>query len=96
MIEIAHQGRAGLTAGDVTGGTAHVDIDNVGALGLGDPGPLRHPTRLAASELDHMRPYAGRFAAQSRHAVAFGQFIAGSHFRYDETRSQLGGELANG
>ena len=55
MVEIAHQRRTGLAAGHVARGTAHVDVDDVGAGGLGDPRALRHPVRLAARELNHVR-----------------------------------------
>ena len=43
VVEIAHQRRAGLAAGHVARRTAHVDIDDVGAGGFGDPRALRHP-----------------------------------------------------
>ena len=87
MVEVAHQGRAGLAAGDVAGRTAHVDVDDIGALGLGDPGALAHPMGLAAGELDHVRADAGGFAAQPGHPVTIGEFIAGGHFGDDETVS---------
>jgi hypothetical protein len=47
MIEIAHQCRAGLAAGDMARRTAHVDVDDVGAGGFRNARALRHPMRLA-------------------------------------------------
>src|SRR5258708_6309782 len=64
VIEIAHQCRAGLAAGHMPRRTAHVDIDDVGAGGLGDPRAFRHPPDLAARELNDMRTYSGRLASQ--------------------------------
>ncbi|MGY3082064.1 hypothetical protein ACVWZZ_008472 [Bradyrhizobium sp. LM6.10] len=96
MVEVAHQGRAGLAAGDVAGRTAHVDVDDVGAFGFGNPGALRHPMRLATGELDHVRTDPGGFAAQPGHPMAVGELIAGGHFGHDQTGSQLGGEPAHG
>ena len=66
MIEIAHQRRAGLAAGDVLGRAAHVDVDDVGAGGLGDPRALGHPVRFAAGELHDMRADARSPRMRSR------------------------------
>src|SRR5258708_26667605 len=63
-IEIAHQCRAALAAGHMPRRTAHVDIYDVGAGGLGDPRAFRHPPDLAARELNDMRTYSGRLASQ--------------------------------
>jgi hypothetical protein len=96
MVEIAHQGRAGLAAGDVAGRTAHVDVDDIGALGLGDPGAFGHPVRLASGELHHMRADSGRFAAQPGHPVAVDELIAGGHFGYHQTCPKLGDQPPDG
>ena len=96
MIEIAHQRRAGLAAGDVPRRAAHVDVDDVGAGGFRDPRPLGHPVRLAARELDHMGADAGRLAAQPGHRLALREVIAGGHFGNDEARSEAGRESAEG
>src|SRR5437667_11310111 len=55
MVEIAHQRRARLAAGDLPRRTAHIDIDDGGAAGLCDTGSLAHPARLAACQLDYVR-----------------------------------------
>jgi hypothetical protein len=79
MIEIAHQRRAGLTAGDMTRRTAHIDIDDVGAGRFRNPCALRHPMRLATRELNDVRSDAGGLAAQKRHRPAVHEFVAGGH-----------------
>ena len=65
--------------------TTHVDIDNIGARGFGDPRALRHPSGFAARQLHHMRPNSGRFASQPRHRAAVDEIIAGGHFGHDES-----------
>ena len=54
MVEIAHQCRARLAAGHLASRTAHVDIDDRGAAGLGNACAFAHPARLAPGELHHM------------------------------------------
>ena len=54
VIEIAHQRRAGIAAGDALGRAAHVDVDDVGAGASASRG-LAHPARVAAGELDDVR-----------------------------------------
>ena len=49
---------------DLLGGAPHVDIDDVGALCLGDARAFRHPLRFAAGELNHVNIHATAFAAQ--------------------------------
>ena len=80
VIEIAHQRRAGLAAGHVARRTAHVDIDDFGAGGFGNPRAFRHPADLAARELNDMRTDSGRLAAQPRHWAAVDEIVAGGHF----------------
>ena len=55
VIEIAHQRRSRFAVRHVTRGTAHVDVDDVGAGGFRDPRAFGHPLRLAAGKLHHMR-----------------------------------------
>jgi hypothetical protein len=81
VIKVAHQCGAGLTAGHVAGRTAHIDIDDVGARGFGDPRALRHPAGFAARELNDMRAYSGCLAAQTRHRTTVDKIVAGGHFR---------------
>ena len=94
VIEIAHQRRTGLAAGHVARRTAHVDIDDVGAGGFGDPRALRHPVRLAAGELHDMRADAGRLAAQPRHRPAVDEIVAGGHFGDDEAGAEARGQTS--
>src|ERR1700752_2248780 len=75
---------------------AHVDIDDVGARGFRDPGPLGHPMRFAASELDHMGTYAGRLAAQPGHRLAVDEIIAGGYFGNEGPRAQMAREPTEG
>ena len=96
MIEIAHQRRAGLAAGDMTRRTAHVDIDDVGAGRFRDPCALRHPMRLATRELDDMRADAGCLAAQKRHRPAVHEFVAGGHLGDDQSGAEGGGKPSKG
>jgi hypothetical protein len=85
VTKIAHQRRAGLAARHMARRTAHIDIDNFGACGFGDARAFRHPTGLAAGELDDMRTYARRLASQPRHRATIDEIIAGGHFRNDES-----------
>ena len=96
MIEIAHQRRAGLAAGHMARRAAHIDVDDVGAGGFGDPGALRHPVRLAARELHDMRADAGGLAAQKRHRPAVHELVAGDHLRDDQSGAESGGKPSKG
>ena len=90
VVEIAHQRRTGLAAGHVARGTAHIDIDDFGAGGFGDPRAFRHPDGLAARELNDMRAYSGRLASQPRHRPAIDEIIAGRHLGNDESGAKRG------
>ena len=96
MIEIAHQRRAGLAAGNVPRRAAHVDVDDVGAGGFRDPRALGHPVRLATRQLDHVRTDPGRFAAQLRHRAAVHQIVAGGHFGDHESGAEGRGQTSKG
>ncbi len=89
MIEIAHQGGAGLSAGHVTRRAAHIDVDDIGAGGFRDPRALRHPFRLAAGELNDMGADAGRLTTQPRHRLAVDEIIARGHFGHDQPGPEL-------
>ena len=88
VIEIAHQRRTGLAARHMARRTAHIDIDDFGAGGFGDPRAFRHPSGLAARELNDMRTYSGRLASQPRHRPAIDEIVAGGHFGNDESGAQ--------
>jgi hypothetical protein len=80
VIKIAHQCRTGLAACHVARRAAHVDVDNLSSGGFGNPRALRHPTDLAACELNDVRTYSGGLAAQPRHRTTIDEIIAGGHF----------------
>src|SRR5216684_7636185 len=76
--------------------TAHVDIDNFGACGFGDPRAFRHPFDLAARELNHMRTYSGGLATQPRHWATIDEVIAGGHLGNDESGAKRCGQTSKG
>ena len=76
------------------GRATHVDVDDVGALGLRDTGALRHPTRLTAGELDRFDGQAPPIAAPPGLAAVFDQRRACRHLRNDEARPELLGHAA--
>ena len=80
--------------GHVPRRAAHVDVDDVGAGGLGDPRALRHPVRLAAGKLHDVRADAGRLAAQPRHRPALREIVARGHLGHDQAGAELRGQPA--
>src|SRR6266404_5997217 len=74
--------------------TAHVDIDDFGTGGFGDPRAFRHPANLAARQLNHMRAYSGCFTAQPRHRATVGEVLAGGHLGNDESRAKRCGQAS--
>ncbi len=81
LVGHAHQGRAGIAVGDALGRAAHVDIDDVGASGIGDLGAaLPHPLGLATGELHDMRQRAGLAELAHHLVLAGGEGVAGDHF----------------
>ena len=96
VIEIAHQRRAGGAVGHLLGRAAHVDVDDVRALRLGDAGAFRHPMRLAAGELHDVDGDALSLAAHARFALALDECGARGHFRNHQTRAVAFREPAEG
>jgi len=94
--EVAHQGAPGRLAGDLAGGTAHIDVDDVGALPFRDPRALGHVARLASDELNHMRLEIAALGAAAHVRPAGDQFGARHHLGDDEARAQRMGEAAKG
>ena len=88
VIEIAHQGRTGLAAGDVARRAAHVDINDVSASGLRDPRAFGHPMCLTAGELNDMRAEPGRLRPEQGHRPSPRQIVAGGHLRDDQPRAK--------
>ena len=86
MVEVAHQRRAGGAVGDLLRRAAHIDIDDGGALRLGDAGALGHAAGFAAGQLHDMDGDPRPVAAQAGLALAFGQAGAGGHFRDHQAR----------
>ncbi len=68
MIEIAHQRRAGLAAGDVARRTTHVDVDDGRAEVFGNARALLHPAGLATGDLHHMQSGTVILNPPPRHA----------------------------
>ena len=89
MIKVAHERRAGRPIGDLLGRATHVDIDNVGALRLGNPGALSHPMRLASGKLDDVDIDAPAVAAHR--CLPFAPDKAGTcrHFGHDQAGAQF-------
>ncbi len=94
MIEIAHQRRAGGPVGHLLGGAAHVDVNDLGALRLGNAGPLRHPNGFATGELHDADGDTIVFAAQLSLALAAGKPRTGRHFRNHQPGPQPFGQAA--
>jgi hypothetical protein len=99
MIQVPHKRRPRRAVGDLLGRAAHVDIYDVGALGLGDPGPLSHPMRLASRDLDHVDINAAPVAAHRCLALAtdkagtcrhFGHHQAGAKCLRQPTERRIG------
>jgi hypothetical protein len=65
--------------------TAHIDVDDVGASGFGDPRAFRHPTDLASGELNDMRADTGCLASQLGHRPLVYEIVARRHFGNDKT-----------
>jgi hypothetical protein len=72
----------------VAGGTTHVDIDDVGASCLGDPGAFRHPAHLTAGKLNDVWSVTGGFTAEHGHRPPPDEIVAGSHLGNNEPCSQ--------
>ena len=94
MIKVPHKRRAGRPIGDLLGGATHVDIDDVGALRLGNPGPFRHPMRLASRKLDDVDFDAPPVAAHRCLPFAANKAGACGHFGHDEAGTQPLGQPA--
>ncbi len=95
MVEVAHQGRAGLAAGHGLGRAAHVDVDHVGAVGLGEPRALRHPARVAAGELDDVGQHALALGPQARLLGAAGEILRRHHLGDGRGGTQPTGDAAH-
>lgn len=96
MIRIAHQRRSGIAAGDLLRGTAHVDVDDIGAIGLDDPRRLGHPVRFTPGELHDVRIDAGILQPRPGFGGVTDQFAARHHLGHDEPRAETPGKHAKG
>ena len=96
MIEIAHQRRAGLRAGDVLGRAAHVDVDDVGAGAFRDARAFGHPARFASGQLHDVQPEPLAVEPALRVAPAFGQRRTRDHFGDDRAGAQTSSKPAEG
>ena len=87
-LDVAHQGGARLPAGDGLGRAAHIDVDDVGAVRLGQTRGLRHRIGTATGELDHMGIDTAPLGPQARLLRPTGEFGGGDHFRDDGACTQ--------
>src|SRR5665811_2349397 len=85
----------GLTAGHMTRGTTHVDVDDFGAGGFGNPRAFRHPPDLATRELNDMGTNSCRLASQPRHWPAIDEVVACRHLGNDESGAKHCGKTSN-
>ena len=96
MIEIAHQRRAGIARRHLLRRTAHVDVDDLGACGIGGPGPFGHPSLLTSGELHDMGSLPRRLRPQVCLGVADRQLVARDHFRNHKAGAVLPSQPAEG
>ena len=96
VVEIAHQRRARKLAGHFPCRAAHVDVDEVGALGFGDARAFRHPFLFAAGKLDDERGEVATFGPAQHIGARFDEFFAGDHLGNDEGRAEPVREPAKG
>ena len=88
LIEVAHEGGAGIAADHPLGRAAHVDVDDPGAGRFRDTGCFRHPARLAAGELDDMRFDARPFRPQLGLLRTLDKLVGCNHLGDDEACAQ--------
>ncbi len=91
-VDLAHQRRAGITAGHALGRAPHVDVDDGGAGALREARRLAHPKRIAAGQLDHMRGDPLPLGPQARLLGAADEFVGRDHLRDDERRAVTAGD----
>jgi hypothetical protein len=96
MVEVAHQGRAGLTPGHVARRTTHVDIYYVGAGGFRDSRTLGHPVSLASGKLNDVRTYPGCLASQPRHWAAVREIVARGHLGHHQPGAEFTRQTSKG
>ena len=70
--------------GDLLGRTTHVDVDDVGALGLGDAGSFCHPSASQPASCTTRMLIPKPLAANAGLAFAPDQACTGCHFRNDQ------------
>src|SRR5262245_59678913 len=88
MVEISHERRSRGPIGHLLRRTTHIDVDDVGALLLGDARTFRHPSDLASGELHNMDPDASAVAANGGLAFSPHQAGTGRHFGNDQSRAE--------
>src|SRR3569833_2390187 len=88
MVEIAHERAAGELAGHLARGTAHVDIDDVGAALLGNACAFRHPAHFTSGELyDEGAQFTPGEATQNMRSLT-DQILTCHHLGHDEPGTQ--------
>ena len=97
VVEVAHQGRAGIAVHHLLGGAAHVDVDDPRTLPLGHSGRLGHPVRFAAGKLHGgVLPPEAKLRPLPRAGTRIHQIVARDHFRHDEAGPEPRDEAAEG
>ena len=86
QVEVAHQRRAAIAAGDATRGAAHVDVEERRAGALGATGCLGHFLRATAGDLHHVDVEPAPLCARLVDPLAAGEAFGCDHFGDDERR----------
>ena len=92
VVEIAHQRRAGLAAGDVARRTAHVDVDDFGAGGFRDAGAFRHPVVSQPASWTTCGPIPVASQRSRDIGRCLDQILAGGHFGDDKSGAECRGQ----
>ena len=88
VVEVAHQGGAGIAGGHPLRRAAHIDVEEIGAGGFEPARAFRERLGLAPGKLYRVGGEAGGFGTQMRLFTAGDQFVACHHFRNHQTRAE--------
>lgn len=96
MVEIAHQRRAGPAIDHAFGGATHVDVNDIGARGLGHAGSFGHGVRRAARKLHHMQAKTPALGAQARFLLPGRELVGCNHFAHHHAGAEILGDPPEG
>ena len=88
VVEIAHQRAPASCAGDAPGGTAHVDVDELGPRRLDAARRFRHRAGVAADELDRVGVTPSPSARSSPRASPSRKRLAATISENDQRRAE--------